>query len=169
MAASRRKGTPWNSLIFCPPLAVYFLTLKRTSGGVASDFLQRLAQRQRARGGVVLWILVPLVLFIIFGHYVHKKAERLRAEEARPRVLVSIKLAGEGMAVREELQLRNAVEDEIVKRGIGTVDDAGSGGGVMHLQVIVADVERAEGEIREVLAAMGVLERATISGLSPAH
>ena len=30
-------------------LAVYFLTLKRTSGGVASDFLQRLAQRQRTR------------------------------------------------------------------------------------------------------------------------
>ena len=30
-------------------LAVYFLTLKRTSGGVAYDFLQRLAQRQRAR------------------------------------------------------------------------------------------------------------------------
>jgi hypothetical protein len=30
-------------------LAVYFLTLKRTSGGLAHDFLQRLAQRQRAR------------------------------------------------------------------------------------------------------------------------
>jgi len=30
-------------------LAVYFLTLKRTSGGLAYDFLQRLAQRQRAR------------------------------------------------------------------------------------------------------------------------
>ena len=30
-------------------LAVYFLTLKRTSGGIAADFLQRLAQRQRAR------------------------------------------------------------------------------------------------------------------------
>ena len=30
-------------------LAVYFLTLKRTSGGVAADFLQRLAQRQRTR------------------------------------------------------------------------------------------------------------------------
>ena len=30
-------------------LAVYFLTLKRTSGGLASDFLQRLARRQRAR------------------------------------------------------------------------------------------------------------------------
>jgi hypothetical protein len=30
-------------------LAVYFLTLKRTSGGLASDFLRRLALRQRAR------------------------------------------------------------------------------------------------------------------------
>jgi hypothetical protein len=29
-------------------LAVYFLTLRRTSGGVASDFLARLARRQRA-------------------------------------------------------------------------------------------------------------------------
>jgi hypothetical protein len=29
-------------------LAVYFLTLRRTSGGVASDFLSRLARRQRA-------------------------------------------------------------------------------------------------------------------------
>lgn len=28
-------------------LAVYFLTLRRTSGGLASDFLQRLARRQR--------------------------------------------------------------------------------------------------------------------------
>jgi hypothetical protein len=30
-------------------LAVYFLTLHRTSGGLAYDFLQRLARRQRAR------------------------------------------------------------------------------------------------------------------------
>ena len=30
-------------------LAVYFLTLRRTSGGIAFDFLQRLAQRQRAQ------------------------------------------------------------------------------------------------------------------------
>ncbi len=28
-------------------LAVYFLTIRRTSGGIAFDFLQRLAQRQR--------------------------------------------------------------------------------------------------------------------------
>jgi hypothetical protein len=33
-------------------LAVYFLTLKRTSGGIASDFLRRLALRQRAREAV---------------------------------------------------------------------------------------------------------------------
>lgn len=110
----------------------------------------------------MLWILVPLVLFIIFGHYVRKKAERLRAEEARPRVLVSIALAGKGMAMREELQLRNAIEDQIERRGIGNVDDAGSGHGVMHLQVVVADPERAAGEIREVLAAAGVLERAEV-------
>jgi hypothetical protein len=31
-------------------LAVYFLTLRRTSGGIANDFLQRLARRQRAVG-----------------------------------------------------------------------------------------------------------------------
>ena len=30
-------------------LAVYFLTLKKTSGGLAYDFLQRLAQRQRSQ------------------------------------------------------------------------------------------------------------------------
>jgi hypothetical protein len=29
-------------------LAVYFMTLRRTSGGIAADFLQRLAARQRA-------------------------------------------------------------------------------------------------------------------------
>ncbi|HEX7151763.1 MAG TPA: hypothetical protein VF618_09770 [Thermoanaerobaculia bacterium] len=29
-------------------LAVYFLTLRRTSGGIANEFLQRLARRQRA-------------------------------------------------------------------------------------------------------------------------
>jgi hypothetical protein len=30
-------------------LAVYFLTLRRTSGGIAYDFLQRLARRQREK------------------------------------------------------------------------------------------------------------------------
>ena len=110
----------------------------------------------------MLWLLIPLVLFIIFGHYVRKKAARLRAEDARPRVLVSIALAGKGMAMREELRIRDAIEDEIVKRNIGRVDDAGSGGGVMHLQVVVPDVDRATTELREVLAAAGVLERATV-------
>lgn len=111
----------------------------------------------------MLWILIPLILFIIFGHYVHRKAERLRAEEARPRVMVSIELAGKGMAMREELQLRNAIEDEIGKRGIGTVDDAGSGGGVMHLQVIVANAARAEDEIRALLAEQGLAERSSVA------
>ncbi len=111
----------------------------------------------------MLWILIPLIAFIIFGHSVRKKAERLRAEEARPHVRVSIRLAGEGMAMREEIELRNAIEDAIVKRGIGTVDDAGSGGGMMHLQVVVADAERGAAEIREVLAERGLSERATVT------
>ena len=32
-------------------IAVYFLTLKKTSGGLAADFLHRLATRQRQPGG----------------------------------------------------------------------------------------------------------------------
>jgi hypothetical protein len=111
----------------------------------------------------VLWLLIPLVLFIIFGHWVRKKAERLRAEDAaRAHVLVSIALEGKGMAMREELRLRNAIEDEIQKRGIGRVDDAGSGGGTMHLLVSADDAGRAAEEIREILAQAGVLERAKI-------
>ncbi len=112
----------------------------------------------------MLWILIPLVLFIIFGHWVRKKAERLRAEDAAraQHVLVSIALSGKGIAMREELQLRNAIEDEIEKRGIGRVDDAGSGEGTMHLSIAVADPARAASEIREVLAAAGVLERANV-------
>jgi hypothetical protein len=111
----------------------------------------------------VLWILVPLILFIIFGHYVRKKAERVRAEDAaRTHVMVSIRLEGKGMAMREELRLRNAIEDEIGKRGLGTVDDAGSGGGTMHLRLATADAERAVAEIREILAGAGVLGRAEV-------
>src|ERR1044072_5598996 len=44
-------GTQYGTLAWiggAVAIAVYFLTLKRTSGGLAYDFLQRLAQRQRA-------------------------------------------------------------------------------------------------------------------------
>ena len=43
-------GTQYGTLAWiggAVALAVYFLTLKKTSGGIAYDFLQRLAQRQR--------------------------------------------------------------------------------------------------------------------------
>ena len=33
-------------------IAVYFLTLRKTSGGIAYDFLQRLARRQRENADV---------------------------------------------------------------------------------------------------------------------
>lgn len=44
-------GTEYGTLAWIGGLvaiAVYFLTLKKTSGGLAYDFLQRLARRQRA-------------------------------------------------------------------------------------------------------------------------
>jgi hypothetical protein len=45
------KGTQLGTLAWiggAVALAVYFLTLKKTGGGIAFDFLQRLARRQRA-------------------------------------------------------------------------------------------------------------------------
>jgi hypothetical protein len=47
-------GTEYGTLAWiggAVALAVYFLTLKKTSGGIAYDFLQRLANRQRASVG----------------------------------------------------------------------------------------------------------------------
>jgi hypothetical protein len=45
-ARSRELGTlAWIGALVA--LAVYFLTLKKTSGGIAADFLSRLARRQR--------------------------------------------------------------------------------------------------------------------------
>jgi len=44
-------GTQYGTLAWiggAVALAVYFMTLKKTSGGLAADFLQRLAKRQRA-------------------------------------------------------------------------------------------------------------------------
>ena len=44
------RGTEYGTLAWIGglvALAVYFLTLKKTSGGLAYDFLQRLARRQR--------------------------------------------------------------------------------------------------------------------------
>jgi len=44
------RGTEFGTLAWiggAVALAVYFMTLKKTSGGIAYDFLQRLAKRQR--------------------------------------------------------------------------------------------------------------------------
>lgn len=112
----------------------------------------------------MLWILVPLVLFIVFGHFVRKKAERLRAEDAgRGHVMVSIRLEGKGMAMREELRLRDAIEREIEKRALGNVDDSGSGEGSMYLQIATAAPERTADEVREILAAHGLAERSAVA------
>lgn len=119
--------------------------------------------------------MIPLLAFVLFGLYVRRQAERIRAEDGqelvrgrmkdlagRPRVVVRLKLAGNGMATREELHLRQAIEDEIEQRGIGSIADAGSGKGWAHLHVVVADPGQAAARIREVLQERGVLDSAVL-------
>jgi hypothetical protein len=100
--------------------------------------------------------MIPLIAFVIFGLYVRREAERIRAEDLRPRVIVKLKLAGHGMATPDELHLRQAVEDEIEKRGIGTVADTGSGEGWATIQVAVIDTENAGDEILKLIDALGI-------------
>jgi hypothetical protein len=113
----------------------------------------------------VIWILVPLLTLVIFGLYVRREAERIRAADLRPRIVVKLKLAGDGMATPAELHERQALEAEIEKRGIGTIVDAGSGDGWATLQLGVQDIERAYDDILGVIDAHGidnaVIERAT--------
>jgi hypothetical protein len=104
----------------------------------------------------VIWIIVPLLALVIFGLYVRREAERIRAEDLRPRILVKLKLAGDGMATPAELHARQALEAEIEKREIGSIVDASSGQGWTSVQVAVADVDVAEAKIRQLLAARGV-------------
>jgi hypothetical protein len=106
----------------------------------------------------VIWIMAPLLAFVLFGLYVRREAERLRAEDVRPKLLVRLKLAGTGMATREELRMRQAIEDEIEKRGIGSISDTGSGDGWAHLQVAVTDPAAAAQQIRDLLAERGVTD-----------
>ncbi len=100
--------------------------------------------------------MLPLLAFVLFGLYVRREAERLRAEDLRPRLTVKLKLAGKGMASREELRVRQTVEDEIEKRGFGSIADTGSGDGWATLQVTVADPDVAAGQIRDLLRERGV-------------
>jgi hypothetical protein len=111
----------------------------------------------------VIWILVPLLALVIFGLYVRREAERIRAEDLRPRILVKLKLAGEGMATPAELHERQALEAEIEKRGIGAIVDAGSGNGWATMQVSVVDPSVATEQVRNLLNERGLLDRAEIS------
>lgn len=111
----------------------------------------------------MIWIVVPLLALVIFGLYVRREAERIRAEDLRPRLLVKLKLAGDGMATPTEVHQRQALEAEIEKRGIGSIVDAGSGEGWATLQVGVVDPSAAPGQIRELLRQQGLLDRSEIS------
>jgi hypothetical protein len=111
----------------------------------------------------VIWIIVPLLILVIFGLYVRREAERIRADDLRPRVTIKLKLAGDGMATPAELHERQAIESEIEKRGIGSIIDAGSGGGWATLQVGVADPNTAAEQLRDLLRERGLSDRAEIS------
>jgi hypothetical protein len=111
----------------------------------------------------VIWILVPLLVLVIFGLYVRREAERIRADDLRPRILVKLKLAGDGMATPSELHERQALEAEIEKRGIGTIVDAGSAEGWATLQVGVVDPNAATEQVRNILEERGLSDRAEIS------
>ena len=67
------------------------------------------------------------------------------------------------MATPAELHERQALEAEIEKRGIGSIVDAGSGGGWATMQVGVADPNTAAEQLRNVLEQRGLSDRAKIS------
>jgi hypothetical protein len=111
----------------------------------------------------VIWILIPLLILVIFGLYVRREAERIRAADLRPRIVVKLKLAGDGMATPAELHERQALEAEIEKREIGTIVDAGSGNGWAMVHVGVVDPNVAVEQLRNLLRERGLLERAEVS------
>jgi hypothetical protein len=110
----------------------------------------------------VIWILVPLLALVIFGLYVRREAERIRAEDLRPRIAVRLKLAGDGMATPAELHERQALEADIEKRGIGAIVDAASGEGWATLQMGVDDPNVAAEQLRNLLQELGLIDRAEI-------
>ena len=111
----------------------------------------------------MIWILVPLLILVIFGLYVRREAERIRAADLRPRITVKLKLAGDGMATPAEMHERQALEAEIEKREIGTIVDAGSGEGWAMVQVGVVDPSVAAEQVRNLLRERNLLDRAAVS------
>jgi hypothetical protein len=114
----------------------------------------------------MIWVMVPLLAFVLFGLYVRREAERLRAEDSRPRLIVKLKLAGSGMASREELRVRQTIEDDIEKRGIGSIVDTGSAEGWATIQVAVVDPEAAKERIGGLLRERGVSGDAVVSSVA---
>lgn len=80
---------------------------------------------------------------------------------------IQIKIKGDGFASPEELRERNGLEEEIEKRMIGEVVDAGSGMGVMDLAVEVADPLKAQEQILKLLAERNLKDRAKVKVAHP--
>lgn len=110
----------------------------------------------------MIWILIPLLVLVIFGLYVRREAERIRAADLRPRITIKLKLAGDGMATPAELHERQSLEAEIEKREIGTIVDAGSGEGWATLQVGVVDPKVGAEQVRKLLRERDLFDRSEI-------
>jgi hypothetical protein len=106
--------------------------------------------------------MIPLLALVVFGLYVRRQAEAIRAEDLRPRLVVRMKLSGAGMASREEVRVRQSIEEGIEGRGIGTIADAGSSEGWATLQVAVDDPVTAAEQIRNLLHEGGLDDRAFV-------
>ncbi len=111
--------------------------------------------------------MIPLLALVVFGLYVRREAERIRAEDLRPRVMVKLKLAGEGMATPGEVHLRRMIEDAIETRGIGAIADTGSGEGWATIQVGVADQGVAIEQIGGLLRERGLFDGAVVGSVEP--
>lgn len=115
----------------------------------------------------MLITVIVMIAIITISSFVRGSAGRARAEFARRRRFhISTKIAGTGLASRDDLKERNALEDAITSRGIGAIVDAGSGGGWMDLVVAVVDAENGEAQLLRLLDDAGLANRSEIKPLS---
>jgi hypothetical protein len=97
-------------------------------------------------------------LLALFGEQ-DEDEEAVTTEASGPFVTITIKISGDGFASPKELDLRAQVENEIEKRNLGRVVEAGSGMGVM--EITFAEAHDIEG-IRKVLQEFKLSDKAEI-------
>jgi hypothetical protein len=105
---------------------------------------------------------VFLVLFTFLLMLMWKRYRAGEAEQSQTEVHLQIRVSGANFPTPSELQSRYEVEDFVRARGLGRIVDAGSGMGVMDVVIATADPEKAESELKELVARLGIAERVTV-------